>query len=81
MINKFWGRFNIETQEHFYHGGGHIENRHAMVEALVFNFELQPFAQIPQKHLQMELQFVLKDMQSELLLLMDIKKVISKKYM
>lgn len=41
MIDKFWGQYNIETQEHFYHGGGHIENRHAMVEALVFNFDLQ----------------------------------------
>lgn len=41
MIDKFWGQYNIETQEHFYHSGGHIENRHAMVEALVFNFDLQ----------------------------------------
>ena len=57
MIDKFWGCFNIETQEHFYHGGGHIENRHAMTEALVFNFELQPFATVPQKQLQMELEF------------------------
>ena len=32
---------NVETQEHFYHGGGRIENRHAMIEALVFNFDLQ----------------------------------------
>jgi DNA adenine methylase len=39
MIDKFWGNFNIETTEHFYHSGGHIENRHAMTEALVFNFE------------------------------------------
>lgn len=41
MIEKYWNRFNVETQEHFYHGGGHIENRHEMTEALVFNFELQ----------------------------------------
>lgn len=39
MIEKYWKQFNISTQEHFYHGGGHIENRHAMTEALVFNFE------------------------------------------
>lgn len=39
MISKYWSEFNIETTEHFYHGGGHIENRHAMTEALVFNFE------------------------------------------
>lgn len=40
MINELWGIFNIETMEHFYHSGGHIENRHSMVEALVFNFDL-----------------------------------------
>ncbi len=40
MMNQLWNRFNVETKEHFYHGGGHIENRHAMTEALVFNFEL-----------------------------------------
>ncbi len=41
MIERYWNRFNVTTREHFYHGGGHIENRHAIVEALVFNFELQ----------------------------------------
>ncbi len=41
MIERYWDRFNVMTREHFYHGGGRIENRHAMVEALVFNFELQ----------------------------------------
>lgn len=40
MIRRFWGKFNIQTQEHFYHGGGRMENRHSMVEALSFNFEL-----------------------------------------
>ena len=39
MIDKYWGQFNVLTQEHFYHSGGHIENRHAMTEALIFNFE------------------------------------------
>jgi DNA adenine methylase len=39
MIEKYWNKFNIITREHFYHGGGKIENRHAMVEALVFNFD------------------------------------------
>ncbi len=41
MIERYWNRFNVTTREHFYHGGGHIENRHAIVEALVFNFELK----------------------------------------
>lgn len=41
MMDRFWNNFNVKTQDHFYHGGGHIENRHAMTEALVFNFELQ----------------------------------------
>ncbi len=55
MIDKFWKRFNIETQAHFYHSGGHIENRHAMVEALVFNFDLQPYAKIPHEQLHLAL--------------------------
>lgn len=42
MIANYWEKFNIVTQEHFYHSGGHIENRHSMTEALVFNFDLQP---------------------------------------
>lgn len=41
MIDRLWGRFNVITAEHFYHGGGHVENRHAITEALVFNFDLQ----------------------------------------
>ncbi len=45
MMDRFWNIFNVETQEHFYHGGGHIENRHAMIEALVFNFDLHVIAQ------------------------------------
>ena len=38
MIDKYWSRFQVKTREHFYHNGGKIENRHAMEEALVFNF-------------------------------------------
>lgn len=41
MIAKYWGKFNVVTKEHFYHGGGKIENRHSMIEALVFNFNIQ----------------------------------------
>lgn len=40
MIGRYWGEFNVTTKEHFYHGGGKIENRHEMVEALVYNFDL-----------------------------------------
>lgn len=40
MVDRSWSRFNILTQEHFYHNGGRIENRHSMIEALVYNFEL-----------------------------------------
>lgn len=43
MMDKYWGRFNVATQEHFYHSGAHIENRHAMTEALVYNFEIEEF--------------------------------------
>lgn len=39
MIKRCWKDFNIATREHFYHTGGKIENRHSMVEALIYNFE------------------------------------------
>ena len=62
MMERYWNHFNVETQEHFYHGGARIENRHAMIEALVFNFDLHAPAQINQKriveeNLQLELAF------------------------
>ena len=56
MMNRFWNNFNVATQEHFYHGGGHIENRHPMVEALVYNFELQE-SHYQEAELQLELEF------------------------
>ena len=61
-MERFWNHFNVEIQEHFYHGGGRIENRHAMIEALVFNFELHVPAQINQEevveeNIQLELAF------------------------
>ena len=56
MMNRYWNRFNVVTQEHFYHGGGHIENRHPMVEALVFNFELQDI-QHQEEAVELELAF------------------------
>ena len=40
MLNRYWNNFNVITKEHFYHGGGRIENRHSMIEALVFNFDI-----------------------------------------
>lgn len=56
MMDRFWNHFNVMTQEHFYHGGGHIENRHPMVEALVYNFELEE-TQNQEVELQLELAF------------------------
>lgn len=41
MISKYWDKFNIITRDHFYHSGGKIENRNTIVEALVFNFDLE----------------------------------------
>lgn len=38
-INTIWSDFNIITREHFYHVGGKENNRNAIVEALVTNFE------------------------------------------
>ncbi len=40
MMARFWEEFNVTTRDHFYHNGGNIENRHSIVEALVFNFDL-----------------------------------------
>ena len=58
MMRRLWNQFNMQTQEHFYHGGGHIENRHAMVEALVFNFDLQePPMMVAEPTLELELAF------------------------
>lgn len=57
MINRFWNHFNVETKDHFYHGGGRLENRHAIVEALVFNFELQEHAEVQIENAQQELNF------------------------
>ena len=45
MINKYWNKFNIVTQDHFYHSGGNIENRRSVVEALVCNFEVSHITQ------------------------------------
>ena len=41
MMNRLWNEFNVVTKDHFYHSGANIENRHSIVEALVFNFELE----------------------------------------
>lgn len=41
-IEELWSNFNIVTTDHFYHNGGNIKNRHSMVEALVFNFDILP---------------------------------------
>jgi len=41
MIPTYWDKFNIIEKDHFYHGGGKIENRQSIVEALVFNFDLK----------------------------------------
>lgn len=62
MIKRYWNHFNVKTTEHFYHGGGRIENRHAMVEALVYNFELHKPSHKPQhiqqkKNTQLEMVF------------------------
>ena len=55
-MDRFWNQFNVATQEHFYHGGGHIENRHPMIEALVYNFDLQE-AQYQEEAIELELAF------------------------
>lgn len=55
MVSRFWQQFNVVTKEHFYHNGGKTENRHAMVEAMVFNFDLQEKVEVAVPHRQFEL--------------------------
>lgn len=55
MIERYWNHFHVITQEHFYYSGGHIENRHAMIEALVFNFDLHEAVELP--NMELELNF------------------------
>lgn len=43
MIKRYWNKFNIITKDHYYHNGGNIENRRAMVEALVCNFDTNDY--------------------------------------
>ena len=43
MVDKFWGKFNVVTKDHFYHNGGNIKNRRTVVEALVCNFDTNEF--------------------------------------
>lgn len=62
MMERYWNQFNVTTAEHFYHGGGHIENRHTMVEALVYNFDLNtPIVKaqhvLQKKNIQLEMVF------------------------
>jgi DNA adenine methylase len=42
-IEKFWGKYNIFTRDHYYHVGGNEKNRNSMVEALIFNYETSVF--------------------------------------
>lgn len=40
MIGRLWKDFRIITQEHFYFSGGRLENRNAMTEAIIINFDI-----------------------------------------
>ncbi|MBK1693186.1 DNA adenine methylase [Chromatium weissei] len=37
-VKQLWSKYQILTQEHFYHVGGKEENRNSVIEALVTNF-------------------------------------------
>lgn len=52
MVKELWCTFNVVTKDHFYHGGGKIENRNSVVEALVFNFDadIEKHQRPKQKH-------------------------------
>lgn len=49
MIDKYWDKFNIVTKNHFYHNGGHLENRKSVVEALVCNYDIPKVLEFPRQ--------------------------------
>lgn len=50
MIDKYWNNFNIVTKDHFYHNGGHLENRKSVVEALVCNYDIPKVTEFPKQN-------------------------------
>ena len=44
MVKKYWNKFNIITKDHYYHNGANVENRRAVVEALVCNFDINGYS-------------------------------------
>ncbi len=47
-IDNLWSKFYKLTQDHFYHVGGSEDNRNAMTEALIMNFEPSAVEDKPQ---------------------------------
>lgn len=41
-LESLWKSYNIITTSHFYHLGGKEENRNAVTEALILNYEVKP---------------------------------------
>lgn len=59
-ISKYWNKFNVITKKHFYHIGAKEENRNAMTEALVTNFDIpQKMKKPEQKMEKLQLSFVM----------------------
>lgn len=42
-IERLWAQFHLQTMRHFYHLGAREKNRNAMIEALITNYEPQPY--------------------------------------
>lgn len=45
FIESNWSNFNVATKEHFYYIGGKEANRNTMIEALVYNYEINSFSE------------------------------------
>lgn len=57
-ISLLWKKFSISTKNHFYHVGAIEENRHPMVEALIYNFiSVKDEYFMPERSEQMQLIF------------------------
>ncbi|MDR2374264.1 MAG: Dam family site-specific DNA-(adenine-N6)-methyltransferase [Bifidobacteriaceae bacterium] len=47
LAEKYWSAFPHMTQDHFYHVGGSLDNRHGVVEALIHSVDLSSQARVP----------------------------------
>jgi DNA adenine methylase len=40
-IESLWGKYSVQTHEHFYHVGGSEDNRNPVIEAIITNYKIE----------------------------------------